>query len=171
MSRPCWWLAPALHSPCPLRLPGWPGHPSLPGAPGRKARGRGPFCWGAGPSILTLTRALPTGLPLTTASSCSRKQLLGGFPGQVGRGPWGAQSRTSRLEGHPLPPNIISGHPCPHPAEECTKHPLVPLQPTAPPDCMLQERNPSPVTPGWEGTAKARSAQLLGGGLLSCPPP
>ena len=68
----------------PFAAPGLAGPPQPSWGPGAQGKGEGALLLGAGPPILSPTRALPTGLLLTTASSCSRKQLLGDSPGLVG---------------------------------------------------------------------------------------
>lgn len=107
----------------PSAAPGLAGPPPPSAGPKRRqhVKGAGPPA-GRGPPLLTPTLALRAGLPLTSASSCSRKQLLGDFPGAGGEGGvWGprvglpAWIATSSLNYLSIALSL--------PKEESTKHP------------------------------------------------
>lgn len=77
---------------CALRAPGLAGPPRPPPPQHPEGKGIGrPAGVGGGRS---------PGLPLTSASSCSGKQLLGLSGGQVGKGHPGARSQTAGQGGH-----------------------------------------------------------------------
>lgn len=135
-----------------------------------QGRGRG-LLLGAGPPSLAPARALPAGLLLTTASSRSRKQLLGDIPGQEGRGPGGP--RVGLLGWKPPPfPSTLSQHIIVSTLQIGPLSTLRPSpQPTAPPDSTSQEQNPSPGTPGGRGWPKLGRPSCWVGGLILAHPP
>lgn len=108
---------------CALRAPGLAGppRPPPPQHPEGKGIGRPAGVGGRSP-----------GLPLTSASSCSGKQLLGLSGGQVGKGHPGARSQTAGQGGH------LSLTPQHYPGTSLSLPPRLP-QPTEPPDCRFQE--------------------------------
>ena len=149
--KPHCWRPPAARSLTALSVPfAAPGRPATPSLLAAKRPGLGLPAGGGLPSFLP-SRAPP---PLTSASSCSRIQLPGDFPGQVGGLPGGPASECQA--GWPsLPPTLSQHLPVPAPQRSPLRPPPHPSPQHLQPACHRRGAKPSDQT----GRKEPRSAQ------------